>query len=71
MAPKETYHAQWVVQHINPSKRFRVEGLPVPPNQPFLLVHKATNTPLACEAGFSYRSDFGAEYEVFCESYTY
>ena len=70
MSPKESYHAQWIVQHINPTKRLKVEGLPVPANEPFLLIHKATNTPLACESHYTYRSDFGMEYEVFCEGFT-
>ncbi|XP_055373032.1 cilia- and flagella-associated protein 161-like [Condylostylus longicornis] len=56
-------YTKWKCLHVDPSKRLRTEGTPVPSNTPVLIVHSATNRSLAVE-NVIISTLFGAEYAV-------
>ena len=51
------------------SKRFEMEGLPVPANAEVVIVHNRTGKNL-CTDKIQYHNDFGTEYEVCCDTLT-
>jgi hypothetical protein len=50
-------------------RRYQRSGVPVTANTPFILRHKATGTPLACDPAYPQTTDFGREFEVACHQY--
>ena len=65
---KESFNSLWVIQPLNPDAKLRLEGKPVPSHERVLIFHKATNTPLAAQSNYSFKTEFGAEYELFASS---
>lgn len=62
--PCPAYACVWVPQPLDPALRGTLEGTPVAPGAPLLLVHAATGAPLAWEGGSSFPTDYGPEHEV-------
>ena len=62
---KKNYSSCWVIEHIDPTLRFSMEGQPVPVDEPFILRHCATGRLLASNL-VDYNNDYGREYEVCC-----
>lgn len=58
-----SYSAVWTPQPIDPALRGSLEGAPVPPGTPLLLVHAATQAPLCLEEA-AFANDYGVEREV-------
>lgn len=67
MVKINSYDTVWVAQFKDPSKRFEMEGQPVPANAEILLVHAATKNALSSDK-IIYHNDFGQEYEVCCKT---
>jgi Ca2+-binding EF-hand superfamily protein len=62
------YAMVWTAVNVA-NRRYQAAGAPVQANQPIVLLHKATNTPLACDPAYKIVNDFGTEYEVACHQY--
>lgn len=58
------YDSVWVPVFKDISKRFEMEGQPVPPNAEICLLHAQTRQALYSNTKFPVHNDFGKEYEV-------
>lgn len=61
----KNYSTCWVIEHIDPTMRFSMEGKLVPVNEPFIIKHCSTGRLLASDL-IDYNNDYGREYEVCC-----
>jgi len=62
-----SYDNVWVCQFKDYSKRFEMEGQPVPANAEILVVHAGTKNALSSDK-IPYHNDFGQEFEVCCKT---
>ena len=60
---KSYFYIVWLIEYIDPSLRFSMEGRPVSTSEPFILRHCATARLLASDL-IDYFNDYGHEYEV-------
>lgn len=65
---ESNFDTVWICQYADHNRRFEMEGEPVQANAELTVVHAATRNPLASEAKFVHRTDFGAEFEVCCNA---
>jgi hypothetical protein len=66
---KTNFNTAWVVEHVDPNIRFETKGFePVKNGDSVLLKHALTGQWLASD-NILYKSDFGGENEVFCQSF--
>lgn len=63
MSSARTFDTVWKAQWRDISRRFELDGSPVPANSEVILVHAPTNTALS-SSKLTYYNDFGLEYEV-------
>ena len=57
------FYLVWIIEYIDPSLRFSMEGRPVSTSEPFIVRHCGTARLLASDV-VDYFNDYGHEYEV-------
>jgi len=62
---KKDYSTCWVIENIDQTIRYSLEGSPVLATEPFILKHCATGRLLASDL-IDYYNDYGREFEVCC-----
>lgn len=67
MVKINSYDTVWIAQFKDSTKRFEMEGQPVPANAEIVLFHAATKNALSSDK-LIYHNDFGQEYEVCCKT---
>ncbi|EDQ84573.1 uncharacterized protein MONBRDRAFT_34653 [Monosiga brevicollis MX1] len=67
-AESPTFDCAWTFVAVDPQMRFEMEGQPVPAGEPVLLKHARTGVLLAVFKQHVWRSEFGAEFEVACDT---
>ena len=67
-ASKPDANGAWVIEHVDPTIRFEMQGEPVKANEPCLLRHAQTGHYLASDT-VRHGNEFGGEWEVMCHSF--
>jgi len=67
MIKVNSFDTVWSVQFKDPTKRFEMEGQPVPANAEILVFHAGTKSALSSDK-IAYHNDFGQEYETCCKT---
>lgn len=65
LSSEKSYSTCWVIDHVDPTVRYSIEGNPIPIDEPFILKHCATGRLLASDL-VDYNNDYGREFEVCC-----
>ena len=60
----------WIIDHVDPSNRFEVQGEIVRAGDPILLRHSSTNVYLGSDSNSKVKNDFGTENEVHCDNHS-
>jgi hypothetical protein len=66
---KIDYNMVWEASRVA-NRKYQPKGSPILANDPIVLLHRATGSPLACNPSYSLQSEFGEEYEVSCHKYS-
>ena len=69
-ATKPDANGVWVIDHVDPTIRFEMQGEPVKAGDPVLLRHVTTCVYLAADNSYKIKNDFGSENEVHCKNHS-
>jgi len=56
----------WIIDHVDPTIRFEMQGQIVKAGDPVLIRHSPTCIYLGSDNRYKYKNDFGTEFEVHC-----
>ena len=60
----------WIIDHVDPTIRFEMQGEPVKAGDPVLLRHVTTCVFMAADDSYKIKNDFGSENEVHCKNHS-
>ena len=65
-AARPDFNSVWVIDHVDPTCRFEMQGEVVKAGEPVLIRHVQTCAYLGADSNSKYKNDFGTENEVYC-----
>jgi hypothetical protein len=65
-AARPDFNSVWVIDHVDPTCRFEMQGEIIKAGEPVLIRHVQTCVYLGADSNSKYKNDFGTENEVYC-----
>ena len=69
-AARPDFNSVWVIDHIDPTVRFEMQGEIIKAGEPVLIRHVQTCVYLGADSNSKYKNDFGPENEVYCYNHS-
>jgi hypothetical protein len=69
-AARPDFNSVWVIDHVDPTCRFEMQGEVIKAGEPVLIRHIQTSVYLGADSSSKYKNDFGTENEVYCANHS-